>query len=528
MILVSRHISILGVILIIWALCYPCQIRGNEVSDFGDSLQIGYTWQQMQASVERFPIATKKMATIYSFPAGTMRNGIKWMSFPTLRDPEAEHDKKANSIERFLFPIFSLEYMEQIEYKRADCYPAYINYMLGFWCGDFHDLDPRQGYKLYMQRAMPTPFFMLVSGLVPPINLPINLKARLHSGQQSPSNENWLGYFHPETTNALDAFASIIDNLWSIQTQNWTMAREKINPGSPWIYALQHGKEPTLSYGDMVIVKCFNDAQFTWNAGANIQIPVEKELPSHYVYEEKADYVPFFVELDTQDLPSEIALYVDDVCKGAAVVTDSLTEIPGYILDDTDPDAEVEILAYYENKASVDRVPAYRVWNPATGAYENKPLQLSRKNHYYKLKLDSNDGGAPAATEPTICIYPNPFNPSTTIKFNLAEPADIKLEIFNQKDLTLHIEGIKRFEKRRKIRQKNLLEPLKDEKPLKIEIKINRYQPKQIHKLKKKHKKINILLSLFIYYSYIHVITYKEYTILITCGCFYKLARICY
>ncbi len=375
----------------------------------------------------------------YSFPPFSYRNGLKWMSFPTLDriwNPTTNDPDVANT---FFAPIKYPDILESVKWKVQDDPEQDIHYseQLEEWVGNqFHYIIPQQGYKIQMAQGLQAPVNIDVPGIIPDVSqYSLTLKS-LPAAKNDPYNqynENWLGYFNNGTSNVEDAFASIIDNLWYIQTQNWTMVREKVLPGSPWIYALQYGKEPMLSYGDMVIVKCFSDAQFTWNTGADNQIPVEKELPIHYVYTEKADYVPFYVELDADDLPSEVALYVDDVCKGAAVVCDSLVEIPGYVLDGVDPNAEVEILAYYENKAAVNRIPTYRVWNPESGTYDKQPLKLSSKNHYYKLKLEKNGDEVPAISETALSIYPNPFNPSTTIKFSLAEPADIKLEIYNQR-----------------------------------------------------------------------------------------------
>jgi len=376
---------------------------------------------------------TLRTTSIYQFPAAGMHSGITWMSFPTLRAPDIVNGRHQNNISNLLSDVFLMDRLESIRYKRPGGNLEFIENISWVWCGHLHDLDPRQGYKFLMNRAHVRPFFVLVPGIQPPEDLPVTIKAKIAANQPNPDNENWLGYFINRTVKARDAFGGMLENLWSIQTQNWTMVRLQKVPGSPWIVDYHEGKEPTLSYGDMVIVKCFSDAQFTWDANAGSQLPIEKELPSHYIYEEKADYIPFFVELDAGELPKEVAIYVDDVCKGAAVVTDSLTEIPGYILDGTNPNGEIEIRAYYADKAAVDNIPVYLVWNPESGTYDHKPLKLSNKNYYYKLKLNSNDNGTPAISEPAINIYPNPFNPSTTIKFSLDNPADIKLEIYNLK-----------------------------------------------------------------------------------------------
>jgi len=371
----------------------------------------------------------------YTFPPYSQRNGLKWMSFPTLDriwNPTTNEPDVANT---FFDPILNPMVLDKITWKVQAADAQDIQFVSGSWQGYLsHYIIPQQGYKIQMAQGLQNEQSIAVPGIIPNVSEnPVTLKAYPYSKAPKPDNENWLGYFHTGTVDARDAFNEVLDNLWSIQTQNWTMVRENMVPSSPWIMAYQNGKEPTLSYGDMVVVKCFGDDQFYWNTVAENQIPIEKELPSHFIYEEKPDYIPLYVELDSSDLPSELALYVDNVCKGAAVVCDSLVEIPGYIVDDINPEAEVEIRAYYADKAAVDQIPAFLVWNNTSGAYENKPLVLNRKNYYYKVKLVQGEGETPVASLATMEIYPNPFNPSTTIKFNLPEATEIKLEIYNLK-----------------------------------------------------------------------------------------------
>jgi len=377
----------------------------------------------------------------YTFPPYSVRNGLKWMSFPTIDRIWNPVTNDPDVALTFFSPIRFTSLLQNIMWKFQDEDLQQIAYNGVTWVGDqSHLVIPQQGYKIQMAQGLIDPEYISVPGLIPAIeDFPLEIKAQSANKADEIGNENWLGYFYSETTQAREAFEGVIDYLWFIQTQNWTMCREDKIPGSPWIYALQNGKEPALSYGDMVIVKCFEDRQFIWNTEAMNQIAMEKELPSHFVYEEKPDYVPVYIELDGTDLPTELALYVDDVCKGAVVVTDSLVEIPAYVVNNVNPNAEVQIRAFYEGKSTTDFIPEYRVWDQNSGAFLDTRLSLKSKNYYYKVKLVQSEQDAPPLAEPELKIYPNPFNPSTTIRFNIPGSAGVNLEIYNQRGQLVRI-----------------------------------------------------------------------------------------
>ena len=88
-------------------------------------------------------------------------------------------------------------------------------------------------------------------------------------------------------------------------------------------------------------------------------------------------------EFSLEDIPQEIAIYVNDICKGAQVVEDTLCQICAYILDE-DPGSEFEF-ELWDGERSI-RKPLYNVLNNVTGEISGTKLVTgSPGSYYYKL-----------------------------------------------------------------------------------------------------------------------------------------------
>jgi hypothetical protein len=116
----------------------------------------------------------------------------------------------------------------------------------------------------------------------------------------------------------------------------------------------------------------------------------------------------------------ELAVYVDGICLGAAVVLeDGVTMIPAYI-------DEVNYLGTLEVRAWTAET------NQTTTITEFKKEDVDY--YYYSMVDDDNqENNEVSIPRLTANNYPNPFNPETTISYYVPKETDVEIAIFNCK-----------------------------------------------------------------------------------------------
>ncbi|MDZ4121366.1 MAG: T9SS type A sorting domain-containing protein, partial [Candidatus Cloacimonadaceae bacterium] len=256
-------------------------------------------------------------------------------------------------------------------------------------------------------------------------------------GQTTPF-ENWIGYYVPFTRRAGDALSRFLpgsirdkylDYVHTMKTRNWSTCRISEQLGSPWII---DPNTYTLSEGEMVSMKLIPDApqEMYWNTLPDPVSPIEKPRTTAFSYEEKLDYTSVFIEFDPEDMPSEVGLYVDGQCMGAAVVDSTLIDVCFYA-EAAKSGGELEIMFYYEGKGK-KAAKGWKLYNSTSMVFEDSALRVDQIGNYAYLSFHRKDGDSlvPLATS-LMQNYPNPFNPSTTISFVLAKQTDARLDIYN-------------------------------------------------------------------------------------------------
>ncbi|MCD6329166.1 MAG: T9SS type A sorting domain-containing protein [Candidatus Cloacimonetes bacterium] len=344
----------------------------------------------------------------------------RWMCYPVLN--RITNTPEDADMAMYLFEdIIEVPYiyLDEIQWRPvgdpSNIQTIYYDEGTEEWQNTDHIVTSRQGYKFKMFNEEPVP--INISGFLESSDTEIPLVAD--------ENENWIGYFLEENQDVNDAFEGSMDNLYFIQTQNWTYQREEPIPGSPWI---RPQDRRVINYGDCVVVKCFNnDEDFVWSFEGG-KPPQEREQTDYFEYEEEADYVPIYVELDPDDMPTEVAVFVDDECMGAEKVTSEFVQIRSYVLDGTT--GEINIGLYYGEKNGSRKFKDYFIYEPVRMNFYKGTIKLNEIKDYYMISLRENSSTYTPSTY-LISSFPNPVTQDVNVQYIVPKDEKISLEVYN-------------------------------------------------------------------------------------------------
>lgn len=353
---------------------------------------------------------------LYPYSQGTsisqhnrsLKQGWTWLSFPKLqRNADDDASVSVLSVINNINP-YGMILSSQV---------ASINYIYPSWQTNqnFTTLQSSKGYKVQTSATCN----LNLNGTTLNPNTVITL---------NPNTENWVGYFMPYTMYVQDALgAELMNNLTSITTEKWSMQKTALG----WISS---SMPKTLSFGDMVILTTSSTEtiDFQWSYG---QLPtvISVQEVSSFTYTDQANYVPVYVNINEEEAPTEIGLFVNGECRGASVYQGEITQVNAYLLEE-DLNQEITFQFAYDSKSPKKISNDFCLLDPNTMNEQYIPLTVQAGKPYYYVKFADRDESS--QEKPLYQLqqnYPNPFNPDTKIDFYLSKDQNIQLSIYNIK-----------------------------------------------------------------------------------------------
>jgi hypothetical protein len=250
--------------------------------------------------------------------------------------------------------------------------------------------------------------------------------------------DNWVGYFLQHSQSPLDAFAHLLPYLSAAKGYGWllhTGAPIEGPGGEPVNIWRVDPADARIRYGDMAIVRVKSDRTFMWSPDGEPGPKWEPSLTDYFTYDEKADYAPIIIELDSINKPDEIGAFINDSCVGACKVesADSTVLLRAFLSEGSSGDSLSFQMHYATKSTQSGRIKTYYVFDEQKRRSERRAIKTGeRKNIYYvSLKDKPADIDLEGDEFVTIQLHPNPAKDNITVNYSLSSGQDFTIEVLD-------------------------------------------------------------------------------------------------
>ncbi len=351
----------------------------------------------------------------------TLKEGWDWRSFPVASEGEdglTFFDSVLDSLTAVL------AYPDDALYETPDG-----------WNNAIESIDRHLGYMVKMENSEQ----LITEGFKLSESDPMNLN----------NTWNWIGYYGSEGLTAFDAFSSILDELVIVESRTGALVEiPDGSGGSVWLDGIGE-----LEYTEGYIAKLTSAVEgFTWTQGSSspqqdggdyITISTTRSLtsPEYFKFTETMEYELITIKVVGEGLEggAEIAAFSGGVCVGAVVYSPDgngyfqlvaweddpyTTEVDGFV------DGEQITLKLWTSQTELELTNIewieFNEWN-TTGHFASNSISGT------VLELDAlglEIFGLPEEMA-LHANFPNPFNPTTTIRFDLTADSHVSLAVYD-------------------------------------------------------------------------------------------------